>query len=141
MWATSFPRGPPVARTPWKWSARISAASAREATPVSALGRSSTQGLRAGLLHWTAIRDDEKCRRRAELHDPLLARLLRDLPLGGTADRGPHWVQAGAPIITERAPRGTRAVAGYSPYGGYDLAAPDHSLISTCIRAPCSLNS
>ncbi|WP_404442901.1 hypothetical protein LG315_08505 [Microbacterium marinum] len=30
----------------------------------------------------------------------------------------------GAPILTERGPYGTRHVPGYSPFGGYDLSAP-----------------
>lgn len=35
-----------------------------------------------------------------------------------------HMRVPGAPIITERGPYGTRHVPGYSPFGGYDLSAP-----------------
>ena len=34
-----------------------------------------------------------------------------------------EWQKPGAPVITERAGIGTRHVSGYSPWGGYDLAA------------------
>lgn len=57
------------------------------------------------------------------------------LRTGGGAKLTPHvqaWIDenyppqfraAGAPIITERQKYGTRAVPGYSPLGGYDIAA------------------
>lgn len=35
-----------------------------------------------------------------------------------------EWQKAGAPILTERGPIGTRHVPGRSPWGGFDLAAP-----------------
>lgn len=39
-------------------------------------------------------------------------------------ERYPEQMQVpGAPIITERDPRGTRHVPGYSPWGGYDLSS------------------
>ncbi|MGO2821667.1 MAG: DUF6349 family protein [Brachybacterium tyrofermentans] len=75
--------------------------------------------------HWTAIRDEETAAVE-ELHDHCWPGWL-DLPLGGTADREDPWTQPGAPIITNRSGSGTRAVPGRSPYGGYDLAAPDPS--------------
>lgn len=40
------------------------------------------------------------------------------------AERYPEHMQVpGAPIVTERAPVGTRHVPGYSPWGGYDLSS------------------
>lgn len=39
------------------------------------------------------------------------------------ANYPPEMQIPGAPIITERAPYGTRHVAGYSPWGGYDLSS------------------
>lgn len=36
----------------------------------------------------------------------------------------PQWLFSGAPILTHRTPHGTRAVAGRSPLGGYDITAP-----------------
>ncbi|MBX3094423.1 MAG: hypothetical protein KF680_07810 [Cryobacterium sp.] len=35
-----------------------------------------------------------------------------------------EWQQPGAPILTERAPNGTRHVPQRSPWGGFDLSAP-----------------
>ena len=35
------------------------------------------------------------------------------------------WQVPGAPIVTHRTPPGTRNVPGYSPFGGYDMTAPE----------------
>lgn len=45
----------------------------------------------------------------------------------------PSWLRPGVPILTERHPRGTRALAGRSPLGGYDLCI--------AVSAPLPLSS
>lgn len=65
---------------------------------------------------------------------PILPEQLRG-KMGGTkmTPKLEEWFEAnyppalrvpGAPIITERSKYGTRAVIGYSPFGGYDISAP-----------------
>lgn len=72
--------------------------------------------------HWSVI---ATCERTAveDIHDHCWPG-WRDLPVGPTADREAHWEQAGAPILTERGPVGTRPVPGRNPFGGYALPAP-----------------
>lgn len=72
---------------------------------------------------WSQIHTDESAAVE-DMHDHCWPG-WRALPVGTAADRPEHWTQPGAPIVTRRAAIGRRAVPGRSPYGGYDLAAPD----------------
>lgn len=125
MWATSFATRPTRGAHPMEVVSAHLGCECPRGTDCQCVTALVYRAWCRDCAHWTAIRDDESAA-VVELHDHCWPG-WRELPVGATADRGPHWEQAGAPIITERAPHGTRAVAGYSPYGGYDLAAPDHS--------------
>lgn len=49
-------------------------------------------------------------------------RSLAALERWARATYPPAWQFPGAPVRTQRQPHGTRAVPGYSPWGGYDIA-------------------
>lgn len=88
-----------------------------------------------GCERWTSIHESENAA-VAAFHDMCWPG-WRDLPIlddGGRttgtgkrtyklpADYPVEWQTAGAPILTYRSVYGTRSVAGYSPWGGYDIA-------------------
>lgn len=82
---------------------------------------------------WTPIAGHEDDAIRA-YHDhcwpgwrelPVLARTNLDRAPKFPADYPQEWQVPGAPILTHRTPPGTRNVPGRSPFGGYDMTAPE----------------
>ena len=56
---------------------------------------------------------------------PVLIRPSLDHRPNFPADYPQEWQVPGAPIVTRRTSPGTRNVPGYSPFGGYDMTAPE----------------
>lgn len=56
---------------------------------------------------------------------PLCTRPNLDKPPKLPADYPEEWRVPGAPILTHRTSPGTRNVPGRSPFGGYDMTAPE----------------
>lgn len=56
-----------------------------------------------------------------------------------TANYPEDWRRDGAPVLTRRSGLGTRHVPGYSPWGGYDIAADNLAPVFTHVRGTVCL--